>query len=76
MFQNRFHVKSDSQKNTRISTLWFEENLFFYFSGKAPSDDQSLTSLNLKNGFKIMMMGSVEQAIQDVNEVPTDLPTG
>ena len=34
------------------------------FKGKAPTDDQSLTSLNLKNGFKIMMMGSVEQAIQ------------
>lgn len=28
----------------------------------------------MKNGTKIMMMGSVEQAIQDVNEVPTDLP--
>lgn len=45
------------------------------FKGKAPSDDQCLSSLNLKAGFKIMMMGSVEQAIQDVAEVPTDLPT-
>eukprot|EP00093_Oithona_nana_P003103 03103.XXX_59994_61033_1 [CDS] Oithona nana genome sequencing. len=44
------------------------------FKGKAPSDDQCLSSLSLKNGTKIMMMGSVEQAIQDVNEVPTDLP--
>lgn len=45
------------------------------FKGKAPSDEQSLSGLNLKNGFKIMMMGSVEQAIQDVSEVPKDLPT-
>ena len=28
----------------------------------------------LKNGTKIMMMGSVEQEIKDVSEVPTDLP--
>ena len=45
------------------------------FKGKAPSDEQNLHSLSLKNGFKIMMMGSVEQAIQDVSEVPADLPT-
>ena len=31
--------------------------------------------MNLKAGAKIMMMGSVERAIQDVNENPTDLPT-
>ena len=30
---------------------------------------------SLKNGTKIMMMGSVEQEIKDVSEVPTDLPT-
>ena len=46
-----------------------------FLTGKAPSDEQSLSGLNLKNGFKIMMMGSVEQAIQDVSEVPKDLPT-
>ncbi len=45
------------------------------FKGKAPSDEQCLTTLGLKNGTKIMMMGSVEQAIQDATEVPTDLPT-
>jgi ubiquitin-like domain-containing CTD phosphatase 1 len=45
------------------------------FKGKAPSDDQILATLSLKNGAKIMMVGSVEQAIQDVNEIPTDLPT-
>ena len=45
------------------------------YKGKAPSDDQHLSSLSLKNGTKIMMMGSVEQTIQEANEVPTDLPT-
>ena len=68
-----------TEKSTNLHTEFPRFQLIvsiLYFSGKAPSDDQSLTSLNLKNGFKIMMMGSVEQAIQDVNEVPTDLPTG
>lgn len=45
------------------------------FKGKAPSDDQCLNQMSLKNGTKIMMMGSVEQEIKDVSEVPTDLPT-
>lgn len=44
------------------------------FKGKAPTDDQILSSLSLKNGTKIMMMGSVEQEIKDVSEVPTNLP--
>ena len=41
---------------------------------QAPSDDLIVAELNLKPGTKIMMMGSVEEAIQDVAEVPADLP--
>ena len=40
--------------------------------GKPPADDTLLTNLNLKNGAKIMMMGSSEQAIKDVSEVLND----
>ena len=49
--------------------------MHIHFKGKAPSDDQRLCEMNLKAGAKIMMMGSMERAIQDVNENPTDLPT-
>jgi len=40
--------------------------------GKPPADDALLTNLNLKNGAKIMMMGSSEQAIKDMSEVVND----
>jgi len=65
--KNTIHVKT--------SVLPARQKLLnLRFKGKAPTEDQSLSSLSLKNGTKIMMMGSVEQAIQDVAEVPTDLP--
>ena len=41
-------------------------------SGKPPPDDTTLANLSLKNGTKIMMMGSSEQAIKDVSEVIND----
>ena len=41
-------------------------------SGKPPPDDTLLANLGLKNGTKIMMMGSSEQAIKDVSEVLND----
>ena len=40
--------------------------------GKPPSDDVLLLNLSLKNGAKIMMMGSSEAAIKDVSEVVND----
>lgn len=40
--------------------------------GKPPTDETLLANLNLKNGAKIMMMGSSEQAIKDVSEVIND----
>ena len=41
---------------------------------QVPSDDLVVSELNLKQGTKIMMMGSVEEAIQDVVEAPEDMP--
>ena len=41
---------------------------------QVPPDDLVLSELNLKSGTKIMMMGSVEEAIQDVVEAPEDMP--
>lgn len=40
--------------------------------GKPPADDVFLSDLSLKNGTKIMMMGSSEQAIKEASEVPED----
>jgi len=44
------------------------------YRGQVPSDDLVVAELNLKPGTKIMMMGSVEEAIQDVVEAPEDMP--
>ena len=46
--------------------------MFLLIIGKPPADDTLLLNLNLKNGAKIMMMGSSEQAIKDVSEVVND----
>ena len=43
-----------------------------FIVGKPPTDETLLANLNLKNGAKIMMMGSSEQAIKDVSEVIND----
>ncbi|XP_073969065.1 ubiquitin-like domain-containing C-terminal domain phosphatase 1 [Rhodnius prolixus] len=44
------------------------------FKGKLPDNDCLLAALNLKSGFKVMMMGSLEEAIADANTIPDDLP--
>jgi len=67
-------LKSAIQAKTNVLPTR-QKLLNLRFKGKAPSDDQCLNNLSLKNGTKIMMMGSVEQEIKDVSEVPTDLPT-
>ena len=41
---------------------------------QVPPDDLVVAELNLKPGTKIMMMGSVEEAIQDVVEAPEGIP--
>ena len=45
------------------------------FKGKPASDELVLSSLDLKPGAKIMMMGSSEQAIQDVSQGRPSDPT-
>ena len=54
--------------------IFVNNTLFFKFKLKFKSEPLRLFS-SLKNGTKIMMMGSVEQEIKDMSEVPTDLPT-
>lgn len=44
------------------------------FKGKVPDDDCQLSSLTLRPGFKIMMMGSLEEDIEDANKPPENLP--
>ncbi|CAH1404967.1 unnamed protein product [Nezara viridula] len=44
------------------------------FKGKMPENDCKVSELQLKSGFKIMMMGSLEEAIADANKIPDDLP--
>ncbi|XP_063237171.1 ubiquitin-like domain-containing CTD phosphatase 1 [Bacillus rossius redtenbacheri] len=42
--------------------------------GKPPDDDCLLSALKLKQGFKIMMMGSLEEDIADASSPPDDIP--
>lgn len=40
-----------------------------YKGGKMAPDDVKISSLDLKNNFKVMMMGSTEAAIEDICQV-------
>jgi hypothetical protein len=42
----------------------------FFFTGKAAEDGLKLCNLDLKVGFKIMMMGSLEQDITTASTAP------
>lgn len=42
--------------------------------GKSPDEDSKLCLLKLKQGFKLMMMGSLEEDIAEVAQAPKDLP--
>lgn len=39
-----------------------------------PDEDCQLSHLNIKPGFKIMMMGSLEEDIEEASTPPEDLP--
>lgn len=39
-----------------------------------PDDQCKISDLNLKNGFKIIMMGSLEKDIENASTQPADLP--
>lgn len=42
--------------------------------GKTPDDECRMCQLKLKNNFKLMMMGSLEEHIAEASTAPTDLP--
>lgn len=42
--------------------------------GKTPEDGCQLSTLKLKQGFKVMMMGSLEEDIADASGPPEDIP--
>lgn len=44
------------------------------YLGKVPGDECRLGQLKLKQNFKLMMMGSLEEDIEEANTAPTDLP--
>lgn len=39
-----------------------------------PEDETRLSLLKLKPGFKLMLMGSLEEDIAQINTAPTDMP--
>ncbi|KAI5693669.1 ubiquitin-like domain-containing CTD phosphatase 1 [Diaphorina citri] len=43
-------------------------------AGKIPSDDTKLADTNATDGFKLMVMGSLEQSIQEASTKPLDIP--
>lgn len=43
-------------------------------TGKLPDDECELKALSLKPGFKIMMMGSLEEDIANAAVPPEDMP--
>ncbi|XP_018341876.1 PREDICTED: ubiquitin-like domain-containing CTD phosphatase 1 [Trachymyrmex septentrionalis] len=44
------------------------------FKGKAAQDEDIIGKLNLKPGFKLMLMGSREEDIAEVSQAPEDVP--
>lgn len=43
------------------------------YKGKMAPDDVKISSLDIKTNFKVMMMGSTEQAIEDICQIPDDI---
>ncbi|XP_017769584.1 PREDICTED: ubiquitin-like domain-containing CTD phosphatase 1 isoform X2 [Nicrophorus vespilloides] len=56
-------VRSDRQKLLNLK-----------LKGKSPDDDCRLSHMKLKQGFKLMMMGSLEEDIAEATTTPTCLP--
>lgn len=66
-------LKNAIQKNTGVRPDR-QKLLNLKLKGKSPEDDCRLSHLKLKPGFKLMMMGSLEQDIAEAAERPVDLP--
>ncbi|XP_026479109.1 ubiquitin-like domain-containing CTD phosphatase 1 isoform X4 [Ctenocephalides felis] len=61
--QKQTGVRSDRQKLLNLK-----------LKGKTPTDDATLDSFKFKPGFKLMLMGSLEEDIANISKVPTDIP--
>lgn len=66
-------LKSVIQKKTGVLP-GRQKLLGLKYKGKPVDDNIQISVLNLKPGLKIMMMGSLEEAIQNVISTPQDLP--
>ncbi|XP_044754415.1 ubiquitin-like domain-containing CTD phosphatase 1 [Coccinella septempunctata] len=66
-------LKNSIYKQTKVKPER-QKLLNLKFKGKTPEDCCCLSSLKLKSGFKIMMMGSLEEEIEKVNVEPQDMP--
>ncbi|KAF2893200.1 hypothetical protein ILUMI_12972 [Ignelater luminosus] len=67
------NLKSAIQKQTGVRPDR-QKLLNLKFKGKTPDDDCRICQLKLKPGFKIMMMGSLEEDIAEVNTTPENIP--
>lgn len=71
-FKGRHTIKIKSMLKSQFLKNYV--NCLLFLLGKMPENDCKVSDLQLKSGFKIMMMGSLEEAIADANKIPDDLP--
>ncbi|KAJ8920209.1 hypothetical protein NQ315_011870 [Exocentrus adspersus] len=70
---NVLDLKKEIEKQTGVRPER-QKLLNLKLKGKAPDDDCKLGQLKLKQNFKLMMMGSLEEDIEEANTAPADLP--
>lgn len=81
--ENNFIIDTSSFNN--VKSLWkvhtlnleFYKNFFFlsfFPSGKAVQDEDMIGKLELKPGFKLMLMGSREEDIAEASHAPENVP--
>lgn len=66
-------LKNAIQKETGVRPER-QKLLNLKLKGKIPDDDCQIGTLKLKPGFKVMMMGSLEEDIADASVPPEDMP--
>ncbi|XP_046995663.1 ubiquitin-like domain-containing CTD phosphatase 1 [Schistocerca americana] len=66
-------LKNAIQKETGVRPER-QKLLNLKLKGKIPGDDCQIGTLKLKPGFKVMMMGSLEEDIADASVPPEDIP--
>ncbi|XP_018577705.1 ubiquitin-like domain-containing CTD phosphatase 1 [Anoplophora glabripennis] len=70
---NVLDLKKEIEKQTGVRPNR-QKLLNLKLKGKMPDEECKLGQLKLKQNFKLMMMGSLEEDIEEVNTAPTDLP--